>query len=142
MKDQPVLILLTSLVMPVLQEVDPLEAIELELDEQEDAAVYDWFYDDHPLKFTKFVNGPSYKRWKLPLPIMSSLYRQASAVCMLCSMLARCWQDTLLCKGLLHSALHAALSGRLSASLNWRAVHALRSPRGSALCLEAAECLV
>ena len=84
------LIPLMSLITLVLQEVDPLEAIELELDEQEDAAVYDWFYDDHPLKFTKFVNGPSYKRWKLPLPIMSSLYRQASAVRMLYTMLITC----------------------------------------------------
>lgn len=60
-----------------LQDVDPLEAIELELDEEEDSSVYDWFYDDHPLKFTKFVNGPSYRSWKLPLPIMSTLYRLA-----------------------------------------------------------------
>mmetsp|Transcript_13991 Transcript_13991/g.37788 ORF Transcript_13991/g.37788 Transcript_13991/m.37788 type:complete len:2349 (-) Transcript_13991:271-7317(-) len=58
-------------------DVDPLEAIELELDEDEDAAVYDWFYDHQPLKYTKFVNGPSYRRWKLPLPIMSTLYRLA-----------------------------------------------------------------
>ena len=28
-----------------------------------------------PLKYTKFVNGPSYRKWKLPLPIMSTLYR-------------------------------------------------------------------
>jgi len=35
------------------------------------------FYDHQPLKFTKFVNGPSYRRWKLPLPIMSTLYRLA-----------------------------------------------------------------
>ena len=57
--------------------MDPLEAIELELDEEEDSSVFDWFYDDHPLKYTKFVNGPSYRSWKLPLPIMSTLYRLA-----------------------------------------------------------------
>lgn len=57
--------------------MDPLEAIELELDEDEDSSVFDWFYEDHPLKFTKFVNGPSYRSWKLPLPIMSTLYRLA-----------------------------------------------------------------
>lgn len=39
--------------------------------------MFDWFYDDHPLKYTKFVNGPSYRSWKLPLPIMSTLYRLA-----------------------------------------------------------------
>lgn len=35
------------------------------------------FYDHQPLRFTKFVNGPSYRKWKLPLPIMSTLYRLA-----------------------------------------------------------------
>jgi pre-mRNA-processing factor 8 len=35
------------------------------------------FYDHQPLRFTKFVNGPSYKKWKLPLPIMGALYRLA-----------------------------------------------------------------
>ena len=54
---------------------DPLEAIEMELDEEEDAAVYEWLYDHQPLRYTKFVNGPSYRKWKLPLPIMSTLYR-------------------------------------------------------------------
>ncbi|KAG2489374.1 hypothetical protein HYH03_012204 [Edaphochlamys debaryana] len=60
-----------------LLDVDPLEAIEMELDEEEDGAVYEWFYDHQPLKHTKFVNGPSYKRWKLPLPVMATLYRLA-----------------------------------------------------------------
>jgi pre-mRNA-processing factor 8 len=52
-----------------LQEVDPLEAIEMELDEEEDAAVYEHLYDDKPFLLTKMVNGPSYRRWKLPLPV-------------------------------------------------------------------------
>ena len=60
--------------------MDPLEAIELELDEEEDAAVYQWFYDNKPLQYTRLVNGPSYKRWKLPLPVMSTLYRLAGQV--------------------------------------------------------------
>jgi pre-mRNA-processing factor 8 len=55
----------------------PPQAIELELDEDEDAPVYEWFYDHQALKYTTFVNGPSYRRWKLPLPIMSVLYRLA-----------------------------------------------------------------
>ena len=63
-----------------MQDVEPLEAIELELDEEEDAPVYEWFYEDRPLQFTKFVNGPSYRRWRLPLPVMSTLYRR---VCIL-----------------------------------------------------------
>jgi hypothetical protein len=29
------------------------------------------------LKYTPFVNGPTYRRWKLPLPIMAVLYRLA-----------------------------------------------------------------
>ena len=60
-----------------LLDVDPLEAIELELDEEEDSAVYEWFYDHNPLKWTKFVNGSSYRKWQLPLPIMATLYRLA-----------------------------------------------------------------
>lgn len=63
-----------------LQDVDPLEAIELELDEDEDAPVYKWFYDNKPLQYSKMVNGPSYKKWKLPLPVMSTLYRLAGQV--------------------------------------------------------------
>ena len=50
----------------------------MELDESEDNPVFDWFYDHQPLKFTKFVNGPSYKRWNLNLEIMSNLYRLAN----------------------------------------------------------------
>ena len=61
------------------QEVDPHEAIELELDEEEDAPIIKWFYDDKPLLHTSHVNGPTYRRWKLPLPVMSTLYRLAGA---------------------------------------------------------------
>ncbi len=50
--------------------MDPLEAIEIELDPEEDEAVASWFYDDKPLQFTKFVNGPSYRSWQLPLPVV------------------------------------------------------------------------
>ena len=49
--------------------------LQLELDEEEDGPVVDWFYDHQPLKYSKLVNGPSYRRWKLPLPVMSVLYR-------------------------------------------------------------------
>ena len=44
-----------------LQDVEPLDAIQMPLDEEEDAAVLDWFYDVQPLVDTKFVNGPSYR---------------------------------------------------------------------------------
>ncbi|KAF9623954.1 hypothetical protein IFM89_006681 [Coptis chinensis] len=60
-----------------LLDVDPIEAIQLELDEKEDSAVYSWFYDHKPLVKTKLVNGPSYKKWDLGIPIMSTLHRLA-----------------------------------------------------------------
>jgi pre-mRNA-processing factor 8 len=40
--------------------------------------VFDWFYDPQPLKYSKMVNGPSYKKWHLPLKVMSNLYRLAN----------------------------------------------------------------
>jgi len=32
-------------------DVDPMEPIRLELDEEEDEPVFDWFYDHRPLQF-------------------------------------------------------------------------------------------
>ena len=60
-----------------LLDVDPLEPIQLELDEEEDSAVHTWFYDHKPLVKTKLINGPSYRRWNLSLPIMATLHRLA-----------------------------------------------------------------
>ena len=40
--------------------------------------MYDWFYDPKPLVNTRFVNGPSYRRWRLNVPIMATLYRLAN----------------------------------------------------------------
>ncbi|TIA88345.1 hypothetical protein E3P99_02619 [Wallemia hederae] len=56
-------------------DVEPLEAIQLPLDEEEDAPIIDWFYDPKPLEDTVHVNGPSYKQWSLDLPQMANLYR-------------------------------------------------------------------
>jgi pre-mRNA-processing factor 8 len=62
-------------------DVEPLEAIELELDEDEDAPVLEWLYDAKPLIDEKqFVNGPSYRKWKLSVPIMANLYRLSSQI--------------------------------------------------------------
>lgn len=36
-------------------DVEPLEPIQMELDEDEDAAVYEWFYDHKPLVGTRYV---------------------------------------------------------------------------------------
>ncbi|RAK92352.1 pre-mRNA processing splicing factor 8 [Aspergillus costaricaensis CBS 115574] len=58
-----------------IEDVEPLEPIQMELDESEDAPVYEWFYDHRPLLDTPHVNGPSYKSWNLTLPQMATLYR-------------------------------------------------------------------
>ncbi|KAF9543687.1 Pre-mRNA-processing-splicing factor 8 [Mortierella hygrophila] len=58
-------------------DVEPLEAIQMELDEDEDRAIYDWFYDHKPLLDTKNVSGSAYKTWQLDLDQMSNLYRIA-----------------------------------------------------------------
>jgi pre-mRNA-processing factor 8 len=58
--------------------VDPHEPITMDLDEEDDEAVIEWFYDHKPLQYTKFVNGPSYKKWRLPVNIMSNLHRLAN----------------------------------------------------------------
>ncbi|KAI9692445.1 MAG: pre-mRNA-splicing factor 8 [Bathelium mastoideum] len=58
-----------------IEDVEPLEPIQMELDENEDGAVYDWFYEHRPLLDTPHVNGPSYKTWNMTLPQMATLYR-------------------------------------------------------------------
>lgn len=60
-----------------LLEIDPVDPIQLELDEEEDAPVYEWLYEHRPLQYTSFVKGPSYRRWHLSLPVMANLYRLA-----------------------------------------------------------------
>ncbi|CAH1233925.1 PRPF8 [Branchiostoma lanceolatum] len=59
-------------------DVEPLEPIQMEMDNDEDSEVMGWFYDHKPLSDTKFVNGTTYKLWRLTLPIMSTLYRLAN----------------------------------------------------------------
>lgn len=59
-------------------DVEPLEAIQMDLDPDEDREVYDWIYDHKPLIDTKHVKGASYKRWNLTLPQMAVLYRLAN----------------------------------------------------------------
>ncbi|PNY29575.1 Pre-mRNA-processing-splicing factor 8 [Tolypocladium capitatum] len=58
-----------------IEDVEPLEPIQMELSEDEDEAVYEWFYDHRPLLDTPHVNGPSYKAWNLTLPQMAALFR-------------------------------------------------------------------
>lgn len=61
-----------------LLDVEPLEAIQMDLDPEEDRHVYEWFYDHKPLVDTKHVNGSSYRRWNLTLPQLATLYRLAN----------------------------------------------------------------
>lgn len=56
-------------------DIEPLEAIQLNLDPEEDAAIVDWLYDPKPLIDTPHVNGPFCNYWNLSLPIMANLYR-------------------------------------------------------------------
>jgi hypothetical protein len=59
-------------------DIEPLEAIRLELDEREDAAVCEWLFDHKPLRYNAArVNGPSYRSWRLPVAVMSNLHRIA-----------------------------------------------------------------
>ncbi|KAF9877384.1 pre-mRNA processing splicing factor 8 [Colletotrichum karsti] len=60
-----------------IEDVEPLEPIQMELNEDEDAAVYEWFYDHRPLLDHEggHVNGPSYRTWNLNLQQMATLFR-------------------------------------------------------------------
>lgn len=58
-----------------IEDVEPLEPIQMELDEAEDGPVFEWLYEHRPLLDTPHVNGPSYKEWNLTLPQMATLYR-------------------------------------------------------------------
>lgn len=58
-----------------LLDLEPLEPIQLELDEEEDSAVYNWFYDDYnQLRTKRLVNG---KKWQFSYPTRVTLHRLA-----------------------------------------------------------------
>ena len=62
-------------------DVEPPEAVRLELDEVDDADVVDWFYDHKALQHeSRNVNGPSYKTWALDIGTMANLYRLSSQI--------------------------------------------------------------
>lgn len=57
-------------------EVEPLDAINLKLDNTDDKFVKDWLYDQKPLIDDKSkVNGSTYKRWNLDVFTMANLHR-------------------------------------------------------------------
>ncbi|KAL0204935.1 hypothetical protein P9112_000242 [Eukaryota sp. TZLM1-RC] len=54
------------------------DPIDLPLDRDDDPVVYDWIFHHLPLiEKQGIVNGPSYRSYRLPLPILSSIYRLA-----------------------------------------------------------------
>jgi len=59
-------------------DVEPLEAIQMELDSDEDKSVSSWFYDSKPLIDSKHVNGTTYRKWNMTMPHMATLYRLAN----------------------------------------------------------------
>jgi len=58
-----------------IEDVEPLEPIQMELDENEDEPVFEWFYEPRPLADTSHVNGPSYKEWNMTIQQMATLHR-------------------------------------------------------------------
>ena len=60
-----------------LQDVEPLEAIELDLDPEDDSAIIDFLYSSKPLEDSDQVDG-KYCKWRLTLAQQSALYRMAS----------------------------------------------------------------
>ena len=71
-----------------LLNVEPGEAVQLDLDEDQYELIRDWFYDPQPLSDVHmirdtslaehvYVNGPSYRQWRLSTTIMAQLYELA-----------------------------------------------------------------
>eukprot|EP00536_Pseudo-nitzschia_multiseries_P007696 jgi/Psemu1/319191/estExt_fgenesh1_pm.C_1830010 len=71
-----------------LLNVEPGEAIQLDLDDPQYDLIRDWFYDQQPLGDVRenpgdeilkhaWVNGPSYKTWRLDTQIMSQMFELA-----------------------------------------------------------------
>lgn len=59
-----------------LEDLEPPPPITVELDPDEDSAVYSWLFDSRPLGDDRSkTNGPSYKKWQLNLEEMAALYR-------------------------------------------------------------------
>lgn len=55
-----------------LESPDPITE---QLDPEEDNLVIDWIFDGKPLEETEFVNGPSYKSYKLDLEMVKNIHR-------------------------------------------------------------------
>ena len=71
-----------------LLNVEPGESVQLDLNDDQYELIRDWFYDPQPLSDVRedstnpllkhiYVNGPSYKIWRLSTPVMTQLYELA-----------------------------------------------------------------
>lgn len=71
-----------------LLNVEPGEAVQLDLSDDQYELIRDWFYDPQPLSDIRldgpsplskhvYVNGPSYKVWRLSTEVMTQLYELA-----------------------------------------------------------------
>ncbi|AOA63379.1 U4/U6-U5 snRNP complex splicing factor [Komagataella phaffii CBS 7435] len=65
-----------------IQGVAPLDSIQIDLDEVDDKAVIEWFYDSsRPLADDPAImNGDSYRTWRLNLSQMHNLYRLSTSL--------------------------------------------------------------
>ena len=63
-----------------LTEVTVTVAFQIELDDDEDKPIAEWFYDTQPLVDSKHVNGTTYRTWNISLPQIACLYRMANQV--------------------------------------------------------------
>ena len=62
-----------------IEDLEPPEPVRMDLDSEEDGAVYGWLYEARPLADNlAHVNGSSYRRWRLDLQQIASLYRLSS----------------------------------------------------------------
>eukprot|EP00668_Euglena_longa_P001742 GGOE01002052.1.p1 GENE.GGOE01002052.1~~GGOE01002052.1.p1 ORF type:complete len:2392 (-),score=761.77 GGOE01002052.1:208-7383(-) len=60
-----------------LLDIEPLEPIQMELNDEEDDAVFNWFYDHRPTVEGQKLDG---RKWRLSLSIMANLYRLAGVL--------------------------------------------------------------
>ena len=64
-----------------LLDVEPLDAIKMDLDPEEDSYVKDWLYDHKPLiDQPEMVKGERYRKWALSMPVMANLHRLSGQI--------------------------------------------------------------
>ena len=61
-------------------DVEPLDPVWMDLDEEEDEPVIEWFYDDKPLSEEPGMSTPGYRKWRLPVAAMANLQRLGRSI--------------------------------------------------------------